>query len=140
MANIYKSRYINKDKPSIPRKKKVPNKHISPYINIFTDMDDLIDVNEYNTLVDQQLKKDRLVQNVYTTSQNKKDNKLSVIIRKKQTHMTLAKYLHASAFSSVKSTFIKAIKKGFLTSWPGLSANLIKKHLPDMEATVLGHI
>ena len=91
MANIYKSRYINKDKPSIPRKKKVANKHISSYLNIFTDMDDLIDVNEYNTLVDQQLKKDRLVQNVYTTSRNKKDNKLSVIIRKKQTHMTLAK-------------------------------------------------
>ena len=37
----------------------------------------------------------------------------SVIIRKQQTHTDLMEYLHASCFGPVKSTFIKAIKKGF---------------------------
>jgi hypothetical protein len=32
----------------------------------------------------------------------------------------LINYLHAACFSPVKSTWIKAIKNGHFTSWPGL--------------------
>ena len=38
---------------------------------------------------------------------------LSVIIRKKQTHTDLARYLHAACLSPVSWTFATAIKKGF---------------------------
>ena len=53
--------------------------------------------------------------------------------------MDLTKYLHASLFSPVKSTLIKAIDKGFLMTFPGLTSALIKKHLPTPLATALGH-
>ena len=47
-------------------------------------------------------------------------NNCVVIIRKHQTHTDLAKYLHASCYGLVKSTFIKAILK----IWPGLSEKM----------------
>ena len=65
---------------------------------------------------------------------------VSVIIRKKQTHAELANYLHAACFSPVPSTFIKAISNNHLTSWPGLTATLINKHLQQSMATAQGHL
>ena len=44
-----------------------------------------------------------------------KTPKLNIILRKKETHMNLVKYLHAACFSPVPSTFKKAIKKVFFT-------------------------
>ena len=52
----------------------------------------------------------------------------------------LARFLHATAGSPVPSTFITAINQGFYTSWPGLTADLIRTHLPKSEATVKGHL
>ena len=40
-------------------------------------------------------------------------SKCSIILRKRQKHSDLAKYLHAAYLGPVKSTFIKAIEKGF---------------------------
>ena len=64
---------------------------------------------------------------------------LSVIIRKKQTHTELVQYLHATGFSPVKSTFEHAIKKNFFKMWPGLTRELVTKHLYTPTATVQGH-
>ena len=38
-------------------------------------------------------------------------------------------YLHKAAFIPVPSTWIDAINAGFFTTWPGLTADLVKKHL-----------
>ena len=64
---------------------------------------------------------------------------IAVIIRKKQTHIDLARYLHAACFSPVKSTLLKAIKNNHFTSWPGLTHSLVSKHLPTSTSTILGH-
>ena len=51
----------------------------------------------------------------------------------------LAMYYHRAAFCPVPSTFISAINKGYFSSWPGLTAELISKHLPKRLATAKGH-
>jgi len=58
----------------------------------------------------------------------------------KTSRKDLALYLHACAYSPRKSTFLEAIKKGLFTTWPGLTYDLIKKHLPDIIATSKGHL
>jgi hypothetical protein len=78
--------------------------------------------------------------NLIKVQLHKQNNKINVIIRKKQTHMELAQYLHAACFSPVTSTFVRAIKRGHFNSWPGLTAQLINKSLPPSIATVKGHI
>ena len=63
----------------------------------------------------------------------------NVIIRKNQTTKELATYLHATCGSPAISTFLKAIKDGFLLSWPGI--DLIKES--DLETsltTAKGHL
>ena len=51
----------------------------------------------------------------------------------------LAMYYYRADFSPVPSTFISAIKKGYFSSWPGLTAELISKHMPTSLATAKGH-
>ena len=48
-------------------------------------------------------------------------------------------YYHRAAFSPVPTTFISAINKGNFSTWPGLTAELISKHLPKSLATAKGH-
>ena len=67
-------------------------------------------------------------------------HKLNVILRKRQLKKDLAKFLHQSLFSPRPSTLKKAIKKGFLTSFPGLTENLVDKHLEPSVATESGHL
>ena len=52
----------------------------------------------------------------------------------------LIAFLHATAFSPVPSTFIKAIQRGHFATWPGLTAEAVRKHLPKSIATTLGHL
>ena len=54
--------------------------------------------------------------------------------------LDLILFCHAACFSSTKSTFVAAIKRNALTSWPGLTAGLVNKYLPKTDATVKGHI
>ena len=54
--------------------------------------------------------------------------------------MQLVQYLHACCFSPVPSTFKKAIKKGFLKSFPGLTVELVDKYLPTSIATAKDHL
>jgi hypothetical protein len=49
-------------------------------------------------------------------------------------------YLHATCFSPVKDTWIKAIAAGNFSGWPGLSVNSVRKYLAKSDATVKGHI
>ena len=73
-------------------------------------------------------------------SKNHNQNKLNVIIRKKQTHKELAQHLHTTCYSPRPSAFIKVIKNNQFISWPGLNAKLIDKHLPKSIATSQGHL
>ena len=57
--------------------------------------------------------------------------------KKKQDIVT---YLHKAAFSPVKSTWIQAVQNGFYTTWPGLTPELVDKHLQKSTATVKGHL
>ena len=52
----------------------------------------------------------------------------------------MIKFLHATAFSPVASTWIKAIRQGFFQSWPGLTAALVQKYLLTSIATSKGHL
>jgi hypothetical protein len=50
----------------------------------------------------------------------------------------LVNYLHKAMFSPTKAALIKAIKKGHLTTWPGLTEDAINKHLKLTPATAIG--
>jgi hypothetical protein len=52
----------------------------------------------------------------------------------------LIEYLHACCFSPVPSTWKKAIRRGYFTTWPGLTEKLVQKHLPKSDATTKGHL
>jgi hypothetical protein len=52
----------------------------------------------------------------------------------------LVRFLHAAAGSPVPSTWIAAIQKEHYATWPGLTDDLIRKHLPKSVATVKGHL
>ena len=39
-----------------------------------------------------------------------------------------------------KTIFVEAIKRNAFASWPGLTAGLVNKYLPNTEATIQGHI
>jgi len=53
----------------------------------------------------------------------------------------LIKYLHQCLFSPTKSTLIRAIEQNHFPTWPGLTADAVKKYLPDtLPATDKGHM
>jgi hypothetical protein len=52
----------------------------------------------------------------------------------------LVAYLHRACFSPTKSTWLKAINAGYFATWPGLTAELVSKHLPKSIATAKGHL
>ena len=53
----------------------------------------------------------------------------------------LIRYLHQCLFSPTKKTLVKAIENNQLTTWPGLTADAVRKHLPDLAlATDKGHM
>ena len=53
------------------------------------------------------------------------------VIQDVKTKQDLAQYLHACAYSPVKSTFLRAFKRNHFQSWPG--------HLQKSMATCKGH-
>jgi hypothetical protein len=50
------------------------------------------------------------------------------------------RFLHAACGYPVPSTWIQAIDRGHFATWPGLTADLVRKHLPKSIATVQGHM
>jgi hypothetical protein len=49
-------------------------------------------------------------------------------------------YLHAAARYPVKDTWINTIKVGNLVTWPGLTAATVRKHFPESDKTIKGHM
>jgi hypothetical protein len=43
-------------------------------------------------------------------------------------------------FSPTKYALLQAVKKGHLTTWPGLTEQAINKHLKMTPATAMGHM
>jgi hypothetical protein len=52
---------------------------------------------------------------------------------------SLVNYLHKAMFSPTKAALIKAVKKGHLTTWPGLTEDAINMHLKLTPVTAMGH-
>ena len=61
------------------------------------------------------------------------------ILRLDSSREQLAIYHHATLGSPAPSTLLRAIRRGHLTTFPGLTTQLISKHLPKSIATTLGH-
>ena len=75
-----------------------------------------------------------------TSDDTTQNHAANVIIRKRQTHSDLSQYLHVSCLSPPASTFATAIKKKHVTSWTGLSVDLINRHRPKIIFTSQGHL
>ena len=56
------------------------------------------------------------------------------------TKADLVQYLHRAAFSLVVSTWTQAIDSGLFATWPGLTSDLVHKHLPKSLATAKGDL
>ena len=52
----------------------------------------------------------------------------------------IIRFYHAAAGYPTKATWIKAVNRGYFASWPGLTADLIRKHFPESEETQKGHM
>ena len=52
----------------------------------------------------------------------------------------IVRFLHAAAGFPTKRTWLKAIKKEFYSSWPGLTAKAVEKYFPESEETQKGHM
>ena len=57
-----------------------------------------------------------------------------------QTQQQLVQWLHAAAFSPSPSTFLDAIQRNFFATWPGLTVNIVRRHLTQTDPTVKGHL
>jgi hypothetical protein len=73
-------------------------------------------------------------------SSSTKQHLANSMIRSKQTKSKLPAFLHGCAFSPTISTFLRAIRCGHFSSWPGLSESLITKHLKKPTATSNRHL
>jgi hypothetical protein len=52
----------------------------------------------------------------------------------------LVHYLHKALFSPTKSALLQAVKNGHIVTWPGLTEDVIHKHLKLTPATAMGHM
>ena len=84
-------------------------------------------------LIKHQLQDEKIITNNYQKMAIlREQQKLAVIIRKKETHRDLVRYLHATCFSPVASTWKKAIQKDYFQTWPGLTKKIVTQHLPQV--------
>ena len=99
-----------------------------------------ISQRECTHIINQQLCSDDKILPPMSSKRYLQQHKMSIVIRKKQTHHDLVRYLHAACFAPVPSTWTKAIRNNNFITWPGLTVDLVNKHLPTSMATVWGHI
>jgi hypothetical protein len=57
-----------------------------------------------------------------------------------KTKVALIDFLHRTCFSPPISTWVQAIENNCFTTWPGLSADAVRKFLPKSLATAKGHL
>jgi hypothetical protein len=62
------------------------------------------------------------------------------IIQTTKMKANLATFLHGCAFSPSPTTLLRAISRGNFNNWPGMTIELISKHLPKSMATSKGHM
>ena len=48
--------------------------------------------------------------------------------------------LHEALFIPTTASLFKAIKRGFLKTWPGLTKKIIKRHLEKLGYRTMGHL
>ena len=58
----------------------------------------------------------------------------------KKTKADLVQYLHRCAFSPVVHTWTNFIEAGYFATWPSLTSDLVRKHLPKLLSTAKGHL
>ena len=56
------------------------------------------------------------------------------------TKKDIVQFFHATCFSPTKHAWIKAVQEGYFATCPGLTTELIQKHLPKSPAKVKGHL
>ena len=91
-------------------------------------------INNINTtasqkIIDIQLKKDAKEQ-LQRVDINDSHHSMAVIVRKTSNKKELIQYLHATCISPSNATYVKAIKNNNFITWPGLTKELVTKHLP----------
>ena len=57
-----------------------------------------------------------------------------------RTQPEIVRYYHAAAGFPTKATWLKAIKNNQYSSWPGLTPEIVDKHVPESEETQKGHM
>ena len=65
---------------------------------------------------------------------------VTINIMDQTTKPELAQYLHAALLSPTTARLLKEIKQGVLKTWPGITENLIKKHLEKYRNTKMVHL
>ena len=90
-------------------------------------------------LISQKSKRDA-TRELHRVDLNDCHHKLTVIVRKQQTRQELVQYLHATCISPIKSTYVRVIKRNNFLTWPGLTEDLVKRHLPPNIPTAQGHL
>ena len=115
-------------------------------------LDSIIQDNEDLYTIKQQLKADRKkeinVNHLYAligqeppkTYDTTYKGEINVILRKDTKKKDLARFHHTSLFAPVQQTLLEAIKENYLMSFPGLTTNLVKKHLPVSVESAMGHL
>ena len=129
----------------------LPNLHSASLISLGQLCDDNCDVNLNKTSIRVDKNNKTILRGVRnytdglwdihipTNIQNKRQS-LAVIIQKNKSNKDLINFYHAACFSPTVATFYKAIKKGNFQSWPGLTPELVLKHLQPSIATHYGHL
>ena len=83
------------------------------------------DGNDDGSLKLQPRTKEHMAVNTYAMTSNK----------------SLNRYLHQCLFSPTKKTLVKSIENNQLTTWPGLTAEAVCNHLPELApSTDKGHM
>ena len=131
--NLHKSR-----EKCLSKNRSAVNRYARQINNIKTINE--ISKQECAHLIDIQLRQDEKKLPLATSDRLLKRHKMAIIIKKKQTHHNLVRYLHAACFAPVPSTWKKAISNNNFITWPGLTVNLVNKNLPLSMATLRGHI
>ena len=52
----------------------------------------------------------------------------------------LIQYMHRFTFIPVVITWTQAIDAGYFSTWPGLTSDLVRKHLPKSLANAKSHL
>ena len=61
-------------------------------------------------------------------------------IQEQSSKPELAQYLHAALFSPTTASLLKAIKQGFLKTWPGLNKKTYQEAYEKSRNTKMGHL